>query len=98
MIRKGDTVIVTSGASRGKSGRVLRVFPRDELLVVEGVNIKKRHQRARRANQKGQMLEKAMPIHRSNAALLEGGKPVRTRRKLVGEKWVRVSRKSGKEI
>ena len=98
MIRKGDNVIVISGANRGKTGKVSRVFPREKLVVVESVNLRKRHQKARRANQKGQILEKAMPIHLSNVALLEGGKPVRVGRKLIGERWVRVSRRSGKEI
>lgn len=97
-IKKGDNIVVISGAHRGKTGKVHEVFRDRELVVVEGVNLRKRHERARRANQKGQVVEKAMPIHVSNVALLENGKPVRTGRKLVGEKRVRVSRKTGKEI
>lgn len=97
-IHKGDNIIVISGASKGKTGKVTAVFPREGRILVEGVNLKKRHQRARRANQKGQVIEKAMPIHVSNAALIEGGKPVRAGWKFVGEKKVRVSRRTGKEI
>lgn len=87
-----------SGASKGKSGKVNKMFLRDNLVVVEGVNLKKKHQKPRKSNQKGQVIEVAMPIHISNVALVEEGKPVKVGRKLVREKWVRVSRRSGKEI
>ena len=98
LIRKGDIVIIISGAAKGRSGKVLRVFREESRVIVEGVNLRKKHERARRANQKGQMIEIAMPIHVSNVALIEDGKPVRVGRRLVGEKWMRVSRKTGKEI
>lgn len=68
-IRKGDNVTVISGADRGKSGKVVRALPRQGAVIIEGVNVKKRHQRARRANQKGQIVEKAMPINASNVVL-----------------------------
>lgn len=97
-IRKGDNIIVIAGAHRGKTGKVHEVLRDRNLVIVEGVNLRKRHTRARRANQKGQVVEKAMPIHVSNVALVEDGKPVRVGRRLVGEKWVRTSRKTGKEI
>lgn len=97
-IHKGDNVIVVSGASKGKSGKVNKTFLRDNLVVVEGVNLKKKHRKPRKSNQKGQVIEVAMPIHISNVALVEEGKPVKVGRKLVGGKWVRVSRRSGKEI
>ena len=81
-IKKGDTVKVISGKDRGKSGKVLRAFPNEDLVVVEGVNVKKRHQRATKANQKGQIIDKTMPVHVSNVMLVDGsGKAVRRRRK-----------------
>ena len=81
-IKKGDTVKVISGKDRGKSGKVLRAFPKEDLVVVEGVNVKKRHQRATKANQKGQIIDKTMPVHVSNVMLVDGsGKAVRRRRK-----------------
>ncbi|OGG47990.1 50S ribosomal protein L24 [Candidatus Kaiserbacteria bacterium RIFCSPHIGHO2_02_FULL_50_9] len=81
-IKKGDTVKVISGKDRGKSGKVLRALPREDLVVVEGVNIKKRHQRATKANQKGQIIDKTMPIHVSNVMLVGGsGKTMRHRTK-----------------
>ncbi len=98
MIKKGDNVIVISGASRGKTGKVHEILRERGLVIVEGVNLRKRHERPRKANQKGQVVEKAMPIHASNVALVEDGKPVRAGTKVVGEKKVRVSRKTGKQI
>lgn len=89
---------MVSGSSKGKKGDVSRVISSMDKVVIEGVNLRKKHQKARKAGQKGQMIEVAMPIHVSNIALEEGGKPVRSGKKLVGDKWVRVNKKSGKEI
>ena len=97
-IKKEDNVIVISGKDKGKIAKVLRAFPKDDLIVVEGVNMKKKHERARKTNSKGQIIEKAMPIHVSNVMLLEGKKGVRVGKKMIGEKRVRVSKKTGKEI
>ena len=81
-VKKGDMVKVISGKDRGKSGKVLRAFPKEDLVVVEGVNVKKRHQRATKTNQKGQIIDKTMPVHVSNVMLVDGsGKAVRRRRK-----------------
>jgi large subunit ribosomal protein L24 len=65
-IKKGDMVKVLTGASRGKTGKVLMAFPSMEKVLVEGVNIKKRHERARKQNQKGQIVERPAPVHVSN--------------------------------
>ena len=65
-VKKGDTVLVLSGADRGKSGRVLRVIPEKDRVVVEGVNIIKRHSRPTQKNPKGGIVEKEAPIHISN--------------------------------
>jgi large subunit ribosomal protein L24 len=97
-IHKGDNVIVISGSEKGKKGQVARVFADKNSIIIEGLNLLKRHQKPRKAGQKGQVVEKAMPIHISNVALVEGGKPIKVGRKQVGEKWIRVSRKTGKEI
>jgi len=59
-------VKVITGASRNKTGKVLIAFPKQECVVVEGVNMKKRHERPRKQNQKGQIVERASPIHVSN--------------------------------
>ena len=65
-IKKGDNVLVISGSDRGKQGRVLRVFPDKNRLVVEGVNMIKRSTRPSQKNQKGGIIEKEAPIHVSN--------------------------------
>jgi large subunit ribosomal protein L24 len=65
-VKKGDTVLVLSGADRGKTGRVLRVIPDKDRIVVEGVNIIKRHSRPTQRNPKGGIVEKEAPIHISN--------------------------------
>lgn len=65
-IKKGDTVHVLSGESRGKEGKVLAVYPKEARVIVEGVNVTKRRRRARRAGEKGQVVEVTMPIHISN--------------------------------
>lgn len=68
-IKKGDQVVVLSGKDRGRSGRVLRVMPKKDRLVVEGVNVIKRHTRPSQRNPKGGILEKEAPIHISNVKL-----------------------------
>lgn len=64
-VKKGDTVVVLSGDDKGKTGKVVKVFPRENKVVVEGVNIVKKHERARRQGQKGQVVDVTMPIHAS---------------------------------
>lgn len=98
MIRKGDNVMVLSGRDRGKSGAVSRVIPKSGVVLVSGLNLNKKHQRPRKAGEKGQIIDKPMPLPVSRVALAESGKPVRIGFKMVGTKKVRVSRKSGKEL
>jgi len=99
-IKKGDNVIVIAGADKGKRGKVLRALPSVARVVVEGVNMHKKHQRPKQSNQKGQVLEKPMSVHISNVAFADqaSGKPSRVGRKLVGESFVRISKKSGATI
>lgn len=65
-IKKGDNVIVLTGKDKGKSGKVVRAFPREDRVLVEGVNIKKVHEKPKKKGAKGQIVEKAYPIHVSN--------------------------------
>ena len=78
-LRKGDMVKVLRGVSRGKTGKILRIFPFDERLTVEGVNLRKKHVRAKRQGQKGQTIEFPAPMHTSKVALVcpKCGKPTR---------------------
>lgn len=68
-VKKGDTVTVLSGDDKGKKGKVLVAMPKEGKVVVEGVNTVKRHERPRREGQKGQIVEKPMPMHASKVAL-----------------------------
>jgi len=96
-IRKNDHVIVTTGKDRGKRGRVVRVVADKNRLLVEGVNIIKRHTKANpQKNVKGGLVEREAPLHASNVQLLcpECGKPTRIGRKVLGDgRKVRVCRK-----
>jgi large subunit ribosomal protein L24 len=96
-IRKNDNVIVTTGKDRGKRGRVVRVVADKNRLLVEGVNIIKRHTKANpQKNIKGGLVEREAPLHASNVQLLcpECGKPTRIGRKILGDgRKVRVCRK-----
>lgn len=65
-IKKGDKVIVMTGKDKGKSGSVVRAFPKDSQVLVEGVNIKKLHKKPRKQGEKGRIVEQATPVHVSN--------------------------------
>ena len=71
-IRKGDTVVITTGKSKGKSGKVLYALPQKDRVVVEGANIHKRHTRSPRRGEKGNIIEVPMPLHSSNVKVLCG--------------------------
>ncbi|MGA9117495.1 MAG: 50S ribosomal protein L24 [Bacteroidota bacterium] len=70
-IRKNDTVMVISGNARGKTGKVLKVYPEKHRVIVEGVNIIKRHTRPRQKNPQGGIIQKEAPIHVSNVMLVD---------------------------
>ncbi|MBY0310196.1 50S ribosomal protein L24 [Patescibacteria group bacterium] len=101
-IRKGDTVIVRTGKDKGKTGTVLTVLVKSDAVVIEGLNVVKRHQKSRRARSQGQIIEKSMPIHISNVGLMVGDKAVRTGYQIEGEgdkrTKVRVARPTGKKV
>ncbi len=99
-IKKGDTIIVLAGKDKGKEGKVVKAIPKEESVVVEGINMKKRHQRARRQGQKGQIIEFAHPLHISNIAIKDPkkGGPSRIGYKVEGGKKVRIAKKSGATI
>lgn len=97
-IKKGDNVIVIAGKDKGKTGKILRAMPKDSSVIVEGLNLRKKHQKARQQDKKGQVIEFAVPMHVSNVMLVEAGKPVKVAKKVVGGKKERVSRKSGKTV
>ncbi|MDP2705116.1 MAG: 50S ribosomal protein L24 [Patescibacteria group bacterium] len=95
-IKKGDNVIIISGKDKGKTGKVTRAFPKEGSVVVAGANIKKRHRKARKSGEKGQIIEKSLPIPVSNVMFVDPktSKPSRIGKKKVGDKWLRISKKS----
>ena len=101
-IRKGDTVKITAGKDKGKTGSILTVLRNTDQVVIEGINGVKRHQKSRSSGSQGQIIEKSMPIHVSNVSLMEGEKTVRVGYTFEGEgdkrKKVRVARPSGKKL
>ena len=70
-VKKGDNVIVLTGKDKGKSGKILRAFPKRDLILVEGVNMKKIHEKKKTQDGKGSVVEKAYPIHVSNVRAKE---------------------------
>ena len=99
-IKKGDKVTVITGREKGKSGEVLRVMPKHERVVVQGVNLVKRHQRPT-PNNPGGIIEKEATIHISNVAHVDprSSQPTRVGLKVVeGGRKVRVAKRSGEVI
>ena len=99
-VRKGDRVVVTAGRDKGKSGEVLRVYPAEERVLVNGVNVVKRHQR-QTAKAQGGIVSKESPIHLSKIAHVDPktGSPTRVGFKILGDgRRVRFAKKSGEVL
>lgn len=96
-IRKDDNVIVITGKDKGKTGKVVKSFPKEQKVIVSGVNIRKAHERARKSGQKGQIVDKTMPIHISNVMIVDPktNKGSRVALKVESGKKTRISKKSG---
>lgn len=100
-VKRGDTVMVISGKDKGKTGKVIAAFPRESKVIVEGVNIIKRHQKPRGMGQSGEIVEKEAPIFASKVMFYDANKkrPTRIGYKILKEgKKVRVSKVSGEQI
>ena len=99
-IKKGDNVIVRTGRDRGKRGEVLRVLPKESRVIVQGVNVVKRHEKPSMRSQGG-IQEKEAPIHVSNVAVADpkDGEPTRVGfKRLEDGRKVRIARRSGETI
>ena len=98
---KGDTVRVMRGEDKGKEGKVIRVYPKTGRITVEGVNIVKRHRKARRPEEQSGIFDMPAPVHASNVMLLDpkSGAPTRTKRRIDDDGTKeRISIKSGDAI
>ena len=71
-VRKGDLVVVTSGDSRGEQGKILRVIPKRDQVIVQGINVRTKHLKASQSNPQGGIIHKEMPIHISNVSPVSG--------------------------
>ena len=97
-IKKGDTVYVNAGASKGQTGKVLKVLVAENRAIVEVVNLVSKSQKPNAKNPQGGIVKQEAAIHISNLNLVEDGKPVRIGRVVKDGKLVRVSKKTGKEL
>ena len=94
-VKKGDNVVVIAGKEKGKTGKVLEVFPEDNRVLVDGVNIVSKHQKARRQDEKSAIIKRPAPIEASNVMVVCStcGKATRVAHKEIEGKKVRVCKK-----
>ncbi len=100
-VRKGDTVMVIAGDSKGQQGRILIINKDKQTAIVEGINMVSKHAKPSTQNPKGGIMHKESPIHISNLKVIDGsGNPARTGRRIdpKSKKLVRYSKKSGEVI
>ena len=99
-IKTGDNVLVIKGRDRGKKGKVLKVFPDEERVQIEGVNIRKKHAKPKRGGQKGQTVELFVPLSVSSCQLLcpKCSKPTRLGMRIMGGKKLRICKRCKSEI
>ena len=98
-IKKGDRVVVLAGRDKGRQGEVTRVFPKEERVLVSGLNLVKRHTKPTQADPQGGIKTKEAPLHVSNVAFVDSkGKPTRVGFRTDGDKKVRVAKTTGEVI
>jgi len=105
-IRKNDNVMVISGNDKGKTGKVLKVFPKNTRVIVEGINLRKRHTKPSQKSPQGGIIEKEAPIHASNVMLLDPktSEPTRLGSQVIldentgKKKRARISRSTGEMV
>ena len=99
-IKKGDRVVLLTGKDKGRQGAVVRVLPKEERIVVEGLNLVKRHTRPTQSDPQGGIKSKEAPLHVSNVALVDpkSGGPTRVGFRIEDGKKVRFAKKSGEVI
>lgn len=99
-VKKGDKVQVISGKDKGKQGVILKAFPKQNRVIVEGVNIVKKHAKPSQANPQGGIIEMEAPIHASNVMPLdpETKEPTRVGYRIENGKKIRIAKKSGKPL
>ncbi len=99
-IKKGDNVKILSGKDRGKTGKVIKVYPEKKRLIVENINLVKKHKKSRQSNEQSERMTLAAPIHISTVMLIcpKCSKPTRLGVKAIDEKKVRICKKCQAEV
>ena len=98
-IKSGDNVVVLTGKDKGRTGKVTRVLPKDNRVVVQGINVVQRHTRPSQVNPQGGIVNKEASIHVSNVALVDSnGKATRVGFRMEGDKKVRFAKSTGDAI
>ena len=98
-IRKGDQVVVLTGKDKGRKGSVTKVFPKEQRVLVAGINMVQRHTRPSQGDPQGGIKNKEAPLHLSNVAVVDSkGKPTRVGFKVDGDKKVRIAKTTGEVI
>lgn len=96
---KGDTVMITAGSHKGKTGEVMRVIPKKEQVIIKGINLRTKHLKPTRLNPQGGIITKEAPIHVSNVSPVVDGKPTRVRFETRDDgSKVRVAARGGKVL
>lgn len=98
-LKKGDTVIVIAGKDKGKEGEIVRAMPRENKIIVSGVNVAKKHQKQTKQTMQGGIIDRDMPVHASNVMLVHKGKPTRVGYKIQADGTkVRIAKTTGEVI
>jgi len=99
-IKKGDTILIISGKYRGKKGKILKAFPKQGRIMIEGINLVKKHQKPKKTGEKGQIIEIPAPIDVSNVKLIcpKCTKATKVAYKIINDRKYRICKKCGKEV
>ncbi len=98
-LKKGDRVVVLTGKDRGREGVISRVFPSEGKIIVDGMNIAKKHQKSTRATMQAGIIDREMPIDASNVAILSQGRPSRVGYRIEADgKKVRIAKRTGEVL
>jgi large subunit ribosomal protein L24 len=98
-LKKGDRVVVLSGKDRGREGVISRVMPKEGKIIVDGINIAKKHQKSTRATVQAGIIDREMPVDASNVAILSQGRPSRVGYRIEADgRKVRIAKRTGEVL
>ena len=98
-VKKGDRVVVLSGKDRGREGVISRVFPKEGKIIVDGINVAKKHQKSTRATMQAGIIDREMPLDASNVSILSEGRPSRVGYRIEADgSKVRIAKRTGEVL